>query len=149
MNQEQSNALLIRYLRGRATTIRVVRPLDAEALAFRVARDARSISELVAHIAWDDHHWAGDIFRDGRRVTDAAPPMSGENAARTLELSRDRLYGWLKDPEAMSRIYVTPAGNPWTGADALMQIILHETHHRAQIALSLRAHGRPTEVPLP
>jgi len=149
LNQEQNTALLIRYLRGRATTTRVVRPLDAEALAYRPAGDTRSVSEIVAHIAWDDHHWASEIFRDGRRMSDAAPPTSGENAARLLELSRDRLYGWLKEPEAMNRIYITAAGNPWTGVDALMQIMLHEVHHRGQIALALRAFGRPVTVSLP
>lgn len=63
----------------------------------------------------------------------------GEAFDRHAQRCRERLAGL--DPQALDQVFTTPFGNRSTPRNYLRMLLLEETHHRAQMTLTLRLLG--------
>ena len=105
-----------------------------------------SALRLFAHIAGAEHVWFSRL--QGRTPEHAVWPELTLDAARQLATSNADLYQRLvaeADNGALSRIvhYRNSAGKDFESSvtEILTQVMLHGSHHRGQIAQTLRASG--------
>jgi len=121
---------------------------DAKALAAlraAAAPDAKA-REIYSHILGSEHTWISRI--DGRTPTLAIWPTLGddeiERVARENVSALRRIIEGVTDVD-LARVvgYRNSAGHPFesTVEDILLQVALHGSYHRGQVAMLLRQGG--------
>jgi len=105
-----------------------------------------SAVRLFAHVAAAEHLWYTRV--QGVAAEHAVWPELSVSEARVLAAQNADLFQRLvteADTDALSRVvqYRNSAGNTFRNsvADIMTQVMLHGSHHRGQIAQTLRASG--------
>jgi uncharacterized damage-inducible protein DinB len=142
----------------RKNTIQIAAEIPEDKYDFVAASGARSVSELLRHIAhapmiYDDMHrvrrlttLAGYDFGEvSARV--AAEERKAKSKSEIVELLRaegERFAGWLESlpNDFVAETFTDPAGqNPRSRLESLMSVKEHEMHHRGQLMLIQRMLG--------
>lgn len=142
----------------RGNTLQIANDIPESSYDFVPATGARSVSELLRHIAfastfYEDIHRVNPITTlqgyDFGAVSRAAAIKEREprDKAATIALLKsegDRLAAWLEslDDDFLNETFTDPMGqNPKTRLENLMSIKEHEMHHRGQLMLIERMVG--------
>jgi uncharacterized damage-inducible protein DinB len=146
------------YRTVRANTIQVARDIPEDKYDFRAAPDARSVRELLGHIAVITllHY---DFHRD-RRVTtlqgydfpalmarsgaEANKPRTKAELIALLETEGEKFAKWMESlsVEFLNETFTDSMGqNPRSRFEHLLSAKEHEMHHRGQLMLIQRMLG--------
>lgn len=142
----------------RKNTVRIAQDIPEDKYDFVPAPGARSVSELLCHIAFaasfqEDVHrlkrlstLQGYDFTAFSRETQAKErgPRSKAEIVELLETRGADFAGWLESlsPEFLAEMVTDPAGqNPRSRLEMLMAAKEHEMHHRGQLMLIERILG--------
>jgi uncharacterized damage-inducible protein DinB len=146
------------YRTVRRNTIQAANDIPESSYDFVPAPGARSVSELLRHIAfastfYEDIHRVNPIttlkgydFGAISRVSTAKEQEPRDKAAivALLESDGERVATWLESlPDSfLNETYTDPMGqNPKTRLENLLSIKEHEMHHRGQLMLMQRMVG--------
>lgn len=146
------------YRTVRRNTIQIAKEIPESSYDFVAAPGARSVSELLRHIAfasafYEDIHRGTPIttlkgydFGAISRVTASKEREPRDKAAIVglLESEGDRVSAWLESlsDDFLNETFTDPMGqNPKTRLENLMSIKEHEMHHRGQLMLIQRIVG--------
>jgi uncharacterized damage-inducible protein DinB len=139
---------LARHLeKCRAVTLQMLELAPAAQLDWRPAEDWRSLGEQFLHISQVEAYYIDGLFDRQWRFAAFKPPAEPPGKelllerlelthARTIEILQTLDDDWLAD-------YVDVPGVPvlWPLRSWLWQLVEHEIHHKAQLALYLRQLG--------
>jgi uncharacterized damage-inducible protein DinB len=142
----------------RKNTVQVAKDIPEDKYDFRPAPEARSVRELLSHIAYLTMlHY--DFHRDKRvstlagydfgaligRINAAASKLGSKaDIVRVLETEGEAFAKWLESltPEFLNETYTDPMGkNARTRFENLMSAKEHEMHHRGQLMIIERMLG--------
>ncbi len=146
------------YRTVRGNTVQIAKDIPESDYDFVPAPGARSVSELLRHIAfastfYEDIHrekpvttLQGYDFGAISRVSSSKErePRDKTAIVALLESDGERVAAWLESlPESfLNQTYTDPTGqNPKTRFENLMSIKEHEMHHRGQLMLMQRLVG--------
>jgi uncharacterized damage-inducible protein DinB len=110
-----------------------------------------SCLELFAHVLATEHVWVARLKGATPRHP-TWPPLSLEQCAELVQTNQRDLTAYVANltPQDLTRgiTYTNSAGETFTSSveDMLLQLFLHSTYHRGQIAWALRRGGG---VPMP
>ena len=144
----------------RGNTIRIAQDLPEEKYSFRAAPDARSVGELLSHIAIA-YSFQYQIHGEDRRTTlvgfdfpalmqrmgaEEKVPRTKEQTLALLESSGEKWAGWLAgltDDFLAERVEFPAGATPpsKTRFEMVLGVKEHEMHHRGQLMLIERIVG--------
>ena len=138
------------YRTVRGNTLQIARDIPEDKYDFRAAPDARSVRELLAHIATIPMlHY--DFHRDRKLTTlkgydfgaflarssaEASKPRSKAELVALLESEGEKFAKWIEslDEKFLNETYTDPMGqNARTRFEHLLSAKEHEMHHRGQL----------------
>ena len=152
------NELANAFSTVRGNTILVAQDIPEDKYDFRAVPGARSVSELLRHIAYapmvqEDMHrnkrvttLKGYDFGAivGKTSALEAPAKSKAEIIALLKSEGEKFAAWLRSlsPEFLAETFTDPMGaNPKTRLENLMGVKEHEMHHRGQLMLMERMLG--------
>jgi uncharacterized damage-inducible protein DinB len=135
------------WQRYRAVTLHTLEFIPENRLGWRPSRDERSFAEVFAHVAATEDYYVHGLATgvwDSGRAQIKALPSSREGLAKQLREQRTRAEAELAtiDGSRLDQIASVP-GIPvsWPLVSWLWYVVEHEVHHKAQLAIYLRAIG--------
>jgi uncharacterized damage-inducible protein DinB len=144
----------------RGNTIKIAQDLPADKYSFRAAPDARSVGELLSHIAIA-YSFQYQVHGQDRRTTlvgfdfpalmqrmtaEEKVPRTKEQTVALLESSGEKWAGWLQgltDDFLAERVEFPAGATPpyKTRFEMVLGVKEHEMHHRGQLMLIERIVG--------
>ena len=134
--------------RESAKTIKLLDALPTDAYDFRPDPDARSLGEMAWHLAEVEAYGSFAIDRGGFSRDERPPGIQRPRKVEELGPGFDRIHRDALErvkklqPEDLDRSITSFGGRPSAIRDVLWgSILLHEVHHRGQLAVMSRAAG--------
>jgi uncharacterized damage-inducible protein DinB len=129
-------------------TLAVAEAMPAESYGFKPAPEEFSFARQMIHIAYANHAWFAGVSGEKREIADAV----NEEKPAVLTYLRDTFNFCLAvldhiTPQQLNKT-MPSVGYRETGSgrDALLNMYMHVTHHRAQAIVYLRLKGiKPPE----
>ena len=148
------------YRTVRKNTLAIAQDIPADKYSFRAAPDARSVAELLTHIALAytfqyqvhavEHRSTlqGFDFPSlmGRMVAEEKKHRSKDEILSLLRAEGEKWVGWLEgntDSILCEQVQMPPGANPASKSrfEMILSVKEHEMHHRGQLMLIERVIG--------
>ncbi len=145
--QEDLKAAVLKHLKtSRDFTVKVAEQMPAADYNFKLTPPQMSFAEQLVHLSQGLEYFLSPF--SGEKPNPGKPKsMSKEDVIAFIKTSFDKAIDTVSKltPEQISKTYKWPEGTI-TGADMLLGMLDHTTHHRASAEMYLRAKGiTPTE----